>query len=275
MFFFSKEPFLRFRTSFGQTLFWSLPVILSLIMFSGQAVVAQEDEAEEGNEQDQEQEEEVPNYWSGAIDAGYSIARGNSRLEDIFLQGELLYEREDFSNEMLAEYRYAREDGDTTQDRGNLGNQMNWDVSERTFVWNFSRIGYDRPSSIRVYFQQGLGLGYHFYQEEDLSLIGEAGPAFRYEDRLEGEDVRAPSLRLSEKYRHQITETLQLRQSLSVFPDLEDTGEFLAEARAEFRVRIYENLNMKFILSDRYDSDPAPDTEENDFEAITTFGYQF
>lgn len=213
--------------------------------------------------------------WSGELDFGYTLERGNVTSDQFFLQGRTNFDSENIENESKLIYDYATEEGETTSDRAELSNQVNWSLGDRFYILNKSLIGYDRPKGIAATFEEGVGAGYRLIRNEETKLNFESGLNYRFEELTDDSTNREIELRLAETFRHDINDKISVRQSLELFPSVTESGEYIARFDGELRYLITKNMNLKFILMDRYDSNPPADIEPNDLRFITTIGYEF
>ena len=101
------------------------------------------------------------------------------------------------------------------------------------------------------------GVGYRFYHEKELELIGRVGAGTSRE--FGGEDDRwVPEGLFGVEYSQQLNATQKVYSKLDWFPELDDTGEFRAVADVGWEVVLVQpsNLSLKISANDRYDSTP-------------------
>lgn len=213
--------------------------------------------------------------WSGNISAGYAIQSGNSDSEEFYARLNASYKEDFIENHILAEYLYAQSEGERTEDEALLENQINWNLTDRTYLLNINKIGYDNPGNIDVFFEENIGAGYKFIKNDSTVLKGEAGPGYRYEARDGEADEEEITLRLAEIWDHQFTKNLSVHQRLELYPSIENTGEFQAKFDLKTKYKLNDSMDLSVIIQDKYDSDPPDDTKQNDFRIQTTIGHDF
>ncbi len=214
-------------------------------------------------------------YWSGGLDLGYTATRGNTETNDYYARLNAKYKTKAFTNKVNGGYNYATEEDNRIKDNAFFENQLNYNLSKRTFLYNNNVIGYDNPGNLDLFFEEGVGGGYIFIDEEDVSLSVEGGPSIRFEEQSDGTNTTEALARISEDFRYKFNSRVLLNQKLVVKPSLENSGEYLGTFRAELQIKLTDALNMKFIVEDEFDSDPPAGAEENDLTGITTIGIGF
>ncbi len=213
--------------------------------------------------------------WSGGVDLGYTAVRGNSENDNFYAQAQLKYKKGRIENRAYAKYNYARSEDQTTEDRAELGDQLNIDLGPMPYVYGSGELGFDRVRLIDFYGELGAGGGLHLLHDRSSDLNLEAGLTYRYEDRQDADDEHELFARVAEIYRVGITSRLDLEQKLELFPSLSDAGEYRGDASVTLKYQLQQNLNLKLLGEYIYDSDPPAGVDEEDIRFVTTLGYSF
>jgi len=113
-----------------------------------------------------------------------------------------------------------------------------------------------------------LGLTYQFIRDEMTDLSGRVGLGGSY-DIGGGDETFEPEALLALSYSRTLTERQTLRLSGEVFPLLDDTGEFRANARGAWEIALNEDKTMTLRLGgeNRFDSTRTDDQNVIDYFA--------
>ncbi len=216
-----------------------------------------------------------PGPWSGSIDLGYTVLRGNTTEDDFYAQASATYETKGFEDEITAKYNYATSEGATTTDRAMLSNQLNVNLGEVPYAYLRNEVGFDRVRDIGFYSENGVGGGLRLIRDDPPTLKLEAGVSHRFEDRDDSEDESEFLARVAEIFRTRLNDRVTFEQRLALLPSLSDGGEFRSEASVTFEIDLGRNLALKLIGEQLYDSDPPPGIDRQDLRFISTLGYNF
>ncbi len=215
-----------------------------------------------------------PPKWSGSLAAGLTLTSGNSDTllftvnamanrkwdrNELDLGGSITYgENEDIKNNEA--YRaYA---------------QYNRLFTERFFGYLRLDALHDDIADVDYRITLGPGVGYYFIKSERTSLRGEVGPGVVFE-KQGGEEDTYITLRLAERFEHQLSKTAKLWQSLEFLPQVDDWDNFVVNAEIGIDVAINTAWSIKSYLQDTYDNEPAPNRQKNDLKFVTALGYKF
>jgi putative salt-induced outer membrane protein YdiY len=216
-----------------------------------------------------------PVHWSGSLDVGYSVKRGNSTEDDFYIRGRLLYERKPLTNETTAQFNYATSKDETTEDRADVQNQLNYTVNTSIFVYHDLTVGYDNVRSLDYFIDTSAGVGKEFLLDYPSQLKIRTGPSYRHEARANGTNEDELFVLIGESFKTQLNESMSLRQGLELYPSITDSGEYRQEAFVELKIDLTGNWALKLYGEQVYDSDPVPGTEKEDLRFVSTLGYSF
>lgn len=216
-----------------------------------------------------------PAYWSGEMNLGYTIKRGNSDEDDFYARGRVAYNRKPINNETSAQFNYANSEDETTEDRGDLENQLNYSLNSRAFLFNDLTVGYDDVRDLDYFIDTAGGVGVEFLVTSPSELKVRSGPSYRFEKRDGSDDETEMFVLIGESFRTKLNERITLRQDLKLFPSITDSGEYRQEASVELKIALVGNWSLNLYGEQIYDSDPVPGTEEQDLRFVTTLGYSF
>jgi putative salt-induced outer membrane protein len=228
----------------------------------------------------------LTDFWSGMLDTGLSVTRGNSATLAYNLSAKAVRATSRDKISVYSTAVYASDDttppSRTTAHaiRGGMRGDLN--VSERLFVFGFTDFEYDQFQDLDLRNVLGGGLGYQViktknttfdvfgggdYEQEYFS----ASPAFPTGlTRKTGEVV------LGEELDAKLNGRTTLSEKFSLFPNVSDTGNYRFQFDAIAATKLKAWLGWQVTYSDRYLSNPLPGLKKNDVLLSTglrlTFG---
>jgi len=258
------------------------------------AVVGVRNDAEQKAYDDQIERLRHPHltdFWSGLLDTGLSLTRGNSESLTYALSGKAarVTDRDKISVYTTAVYANSTVNGlnSTTAHaiRGGVRGDLN--VSEQLFVFGFTDFEYDQFQDLDLRSVVGGGLGYHViktkattfdlfaggdYDQDFFGAISASAitPATAAVTRKNGEIV------LGETFNAKINNRTTLTEQFSLYPNVSDTGSYRFQFDATAATKLKNWLSWQLTYSDRYLSDPLAGLKKNDLILSTgvrlTFG---
>jgi putative salt-induced outer membrane protein YdiY len=233
----------------------------------------------------------LTDFWSGLLDTGLSLTRGNSESLNYSLSGKAarVTDRDKISVYTTAVYANSTVNGlnSTTAHaiRGGVRGDLN--VSEHLFVFGFTDFEYDQFQDLDLRNVVGGGLGYHVihtkattfdlfaggdYDQDFFGAIAATAttPATAAVTRKSGEIV------LGETFNAKINNRTTVTEQFSLYPNVSDTGSYRFQFDATAATKLKSWLSWQVTYSDRYLSDPLAGFKKNDVILSTgvrlTFG---
>ena len=233
----------------------------------------------------------LTDFWSGLLDTGLSLTRGNSESLTYSLAGKAarVTDRDKISVYTTAIYSNSTVNGinSTTAHaiRGGVRGDLN--VSEHLFVFGFTDFEYDQFQDLDLRNVVGGGLGYHVIKTKSTTFDIFAGgdydqdffgaiaatatnPAKPAITRKSGEIV------LGETFNAKLNNRTTLTEQFSLYPNVSDAGSYRFQFDATAATKLKNWLSWQVTYSDRYLSDPLAGFKKNDLILSTgvrlTFG---
>ena len=230
------------------------------------------------------EEPDQKGFWEhleGSSDLGYSLTRGNSRLNQSSLGVSLKYRtaKRQFQGELASLFSQQSDVPSTSRHVASV--RYDHYLSAQAFA--FSLTGFERDDRQRLNLRSNLGggLGWKIRKtlQTELSLLG--GFTFTNENfrLLEPED-RLPRASTGEGLLQMDFETvtlgrLRLTSKLSLHPNLRERGRFRVVYDGGMRVPLVSRFTWNLRLFDRFDSQPPLNVQRNDYGLISGFGIGF
>jgi len=264
------------------------------ITASKDAVVVVRNDAEQKAYDDQIERLRHPHladFWSGLLDTGLSVTRGNSESLTFSLSGKAarVTDSDKISVYSTAIYTDSTVNGvnSTTAHaiRGGVRGDLN--VGNRTFIFGFTDFEYDAFQDLDLRNVLGGGFGYHAintkkttldifgggsYDQDFFGAIAATAttPAKPAVTRKTGEVV------VGETFNTKINNRTTITEQFSLYPNVSDTGNYRFQFDATGATKLKNWLSWQVTYSDRYLSDPLAGFKKNDLILSTgvrlTFG---
>jgi putative salt-induced outer membrane protein len=261
---------------------------------SKDAVVGVRNDAEEKAYDDQIERLRHPHladFWSGLLDTGLSLTRGNSESLTYNLSGKAarVTDLDKISVYTTAIYTDSTVDhiNSTTAHaiRGGIRGDLN--VGDKFFVFGFTDFEYDQFQDLDLRNVVGGGLGYHIvntkattfdvfaggdYDQDFFGAIAATAtaPAMAAVTRKTGE------VDLGETFNAKINNRTTITQQFSLYPNVSNTGTYRFQFDTTAATKLKNWLSWQVTYSDRFLSDPLPGFKKNDLLLSTgvrlTFG---
>jgi hypothetical protein len=217
--------------------------------------------------------------WTGAVDIGYALARGNART-DTFTAG-MNASRITSNDKTTAYFRmiYAsgRVEGVTseTANAARGGWAYNRNLTRRVFLNFGNDYEYDVFQDLDLRFVAGGGLGYILYESEAMRLDILGGANYQREKFSTGLLRNSAEIFFGDDWTWKVTGLTNLTQSYRFYANATRTGEYRMRFDLGAITEIRKWLGWTVTISDRFLSDPVPGRQRNDLLLATGLSLSF
>ena len=215
---------------------------------------------------------------AGEAELGASLTTGNTETSSFKASLALKQELGDWENEYLFQGLYKRDDEETTAKRFYTGLQGNYQIDDTSYV--FANTSYETDPFTGYDFTSitAAGYGYHFIDNETMSLNAELGPGYIYQKlddesaETEGEDYDASAVaHFVINFESKISDSAKFQQKF-----IGDWGsKFDGRSETSLSTKIIGDLSMKFAVVVRYNNKPLDDKKSTDTATNMTLLYAF
>jgi putative salt-induced outer membrane protein YdiY len=254
------------------------------------AVVTVRNDDEQKNydaEDDRLRNPHLTDFWSGLVDTGLSVTRGNSATLTYNLAAKAARVTTRDKISVYTTAVYATDDttppSKTTAHaiRGGIRGDLN--VSDRVFVFGFTDFEFDEFQHLDLRNVLGGGLGYHVIKTKNTVFDVFGGGGYEQEYFSPNPPTEPTSLTrktgevvLGEELNTKVNNRTTFSEKFSLFPNVSNGGEYRLQFDATSATRLKGWLSWQATYSDRYLSDPLPGLKKNDVLLSTglrlTFG---
>lgn len=233
----------------------------------------------------------LTDFWSGLLDTGLSLTRGNSESLTYALSGKAarVTERDKISVYSTAIYTNSTINGvnSTTAHaiRGGIRGDLN--VSARLFVFGFTDFEYDQFQNLDLRNVLGGGLGYHAIKTKNTTFDVFAGGSYDQDffaavaatattPATPSTSRKLAEIVLGETFNAKLNNRTTLTEQFSLFPGVSETGNYRFQFDSTAATKLKNWLSWQVTYSDRYLSNPLAGFKRNDLLLSTglrlTFG---
>lgn len=218
-----------------------------------------------------------PKEWNYSVRLGLTATEGNTQNSSFIAGFTARREVEDMRTFFDVNYFIGTSDGDIDDHQAFVAVQNDWLIPESRWFWFVrSRFDYDQFQSWEYRLSAHSGPGYDLITREDMELSLLVGLGFRKEWKSIDDDL-APEALFGAIYEWKISERQSLLASSTLYPDLEDLGEFraISNVRWSYAIDSETPLSITFGLEHQYQSIVDPGDERNDLRLIGGLQYDF
>jgi putative salt-induced outer membrane protein YdiY len=205
--------------------------------------------------------------WQGNVDAGLASTRGNSDTTTLTLG--LGATRKTGSDKLSTYFNSLFTRDSTSGDAEVIANTLRTGLRyernfrQRHFTFGFSDFEFDELQDLDLRWVLGGGLGWRLRQTDRTQLELFAGGSLNQE-HFTGQPVRrSGEVLVGEELNWQLTARTTLKERLTFYPNLSDTGEYRVTFDSTLDYKLNSWLSWQTTLSDRFLSNPPPDTQKN------------
>jgi putative salt-induced outer membrane protein YdiY len=167
---------------------------------------------------------------------------------------------------------YGETEGDTSTQNAKGVFDYQYRLSERTYGAFNIGVANDDLADLDYRLIVSPGLGYFFLKDDAAFLSGEAGPAW-ISEKKSGETSDDFALRVAQRYERKLESNAKVWQSAEYLAHFDDFDIYLVNAEIGVEAPISESLNIRLVVKNTYDSNPAPDREKNDLSVVGALAY--
>lgn len=213
---------------------------------------------------------------SGHIKGGMNVTNGNSDTKNYDLDGKFVAETKKNRFTTIAEYGYSEQEDDITRDRTYGSGKYDYFISDNIYSFVNADFEHDKFQDLSLRTALGAGLGYQFYNEDDLHLGFEAGPNYVNEDyKVNSEDKDYAALRWAFNYDQKLNEILSVFHNHKIVQSLATSNDMIVNARTGFSVPIVDKIQAGFEWRVDWNNNPVINNDRLDQAYMANIGYYF
>jgi len=220
-----------------------------------------------------------PEYWSGKASAGFSGTRGNTETTSVNASVALkrkIEKKNEFDIKMSLSGQ--DEEGVTISQKADGLVRYAWSFgpSKKWYNYYSVEVDHDRFANIRVRLVPQVGLGYWFWDTDDIKLMTEAGLGVQYTKFREPDESETELIAIPRAYfEKRLFKDSTFSQEAIAYPSLTELGEYRLHLETAFTNPISDELALKVSWINDFNSNPGPDIKKHDMEWLLSLEYSF
>lgn len=212
--------------------------------------------------------------WKRDAAIGLNLTSGNS--DTSLFNTDLTVEKKWDAHELKMEtqFAYGKTEKETTEENGSANIQYNRILTDRVYLYFNTDAAYDRISLLDSRYITGPGLGFYLIKNDKINFTLEAGGSYMRQrlntppttNSVDSTDRRDENMnwRVMQKMEIIPAETSKIWESVEYLPNVDDHNIYLMNAQAGTEAAINAHFSLRFVIEDKYDSEPAPGIKNND-----------
>ena len=230
-------------------------------------------------EQKRIQDSRLMDFWSGAIDAGFSLTTGNSdtRTFTFGMRGIRETAKHKFTvyTNVLQVSSLSSGKRTTTAQSVWSGVRQDININRKWFAYGAGDFEYNKPQKLNTRLVLGGGAGYYAIKKDKTNLNITFGGTNNYENFSTGLVRNSAEGSVGQEFRHQFSPRIKLSERFIFYPNVSNLGEFRAVFDGSIQTDINSWLGMHLTVGNRYNSQPVSLTKNNDFQLSTGLRVSF
>jgi len=208
---------------------------------------------------------------------GLTQERGNNDTDSYHLDSEFIARTEKSRYTFAGELNVEKENGDTTVEKWLAYGNYSYFMTQKWFLYANTLFEHDKFADLDLRSTLGAGVGYQFFESDDLNLSAGVGPAWVNEDFIEAEDDDYSAGQWLINYDQFFFKNfVQLFHRQTGWVKLSETDKWLVKTRQGLRFPLYKGFTTTLQYNYDYNNDPSPDAEEKwDSKLMLLLGWQF
>lgn len=219
-------------------------------------------------------------FWSGYLDTGLALTRGNSETLNFNLSGQAVRKTSRDTITVYANSVYATNGtgGPTKTTANSIGGGIRVDlnVTDRLFVYGLADFYHDEFQQLDLRNILAGGLGYHVINTKTTNFDVYGGGAFNQSYYSTPLTQITGEIMAGEYFTHSVSDRTKFSERFEFFPNVSNTGAYRFTFDAHAVTKLNKWLGWQVSFVNLYVSDPPPGIKKNDLIFTTglrlTFG---
>ncbi len=243
-----------------------------------QSVRSKEEQDAYQKELDRLRNPSLRDLWSGTVDAGLSLSRGNAdtSTSNFGFNATRTTSRDKITAYMTTLYARNKTEGvsQVTANAKRGGVRYDLNISPKLFAFGLGSLEADEFQKLDLRVSLGGGMGWHAVKTDSTVLEVFGGGSLNKEyftdlNRTSGEAL------IGEEYDRKLTSRVSIKERATFLPNLTETGQYRFNFDATGVTLLSTWLSWTISVSDRYLSNPISGTKANDLLLTSGFRLTF
>lgn len=222
--------------------------------------------------------------WRGSLGLSASLSAGNAESANFSAKLDATRASPDNKWSLYGTSLYGKRRVDTgdekTADNFRLGTRYDQDLTPTVFGFGLAEAESDRLADLDYRATLGGGVGYHLFRTPENTFdvfVGLAGTRTRYDPDLSTPPSSGDTVEmlLGEESSHRVTETVSLKQKLTIYPSVDSSGAYRSVFDASLIVGLNSRLSLQVGLQNKFTSDVPDGVKKSDTLLLTGLNVRF
>jgi len=211
--------------------------------------------------------------WTGAVELSAALNTGNTDQKAASTAIKLKREGDKWTQNFIGSFDFTRTDGATSQKKLQIGYQLNYAVSDRSYLFGNTNFENDHFSGYNYRIIAAGGYGYKAIVQDDLTWNLEAGPGYRYSAIRDSDETDSELIGLATSdLVWKISDTAAFSNTMGVIYGASTTTFNTATA---VTMAINSHLSGKLSFESKTDTDPPVGAKNTDTTTKASLVYGF
>lgn len=207
------------------------------------------------------------NRWTASLALGVTYNDGNTDSKLVTLGTAAERKTEKLSLKLGVDGAWGEANGDSSADNAKGYVEGRRVITGRLYGLAMASLAYDSIAKVDYRFIASPGLGYYLLKSDAQTLGVEAGPAYVAQE-LSGEEEDYWALRAAQTYSIKFENGARVWESVEYLPEIADFERYLLTGEIGAEAPLNSHINLRLVVKDAYNSEPAAGREYNDVTVI-------
>jgi putative salt-induced outer membrane protein YdiY len=214
--------------------------------------------------------------WKGRINVGGNGNRGNSRTDNVRVEGEAVARQQQNRWTLSGVFDRGKDQGNVTRHNWRVSGKYDLFIGPRWYGYSILSLEADRFRDIDRRDTIGAGVGHQFIDTERTHLSLEGGLNYVRTDFEQAPDESYPALRWAVNYDQRLFGTeMQIFHNHEILSDITDFERTFVRSQTGLRLPLLHRLMATAQLNLDFDNKPAAGKVKSDRVYLFTVGYHW
>lgn len=216
-----------------------------------------------------------PSTYSGLFNLGGSFNNGNTDTQALNVATRFKVRTRKHRFTVDAQYNHGQANGETTARNSSGSLKYDFFARDKIYTYAQSLTEQDTFANLNLRNTEGLGMGYQFFDNRQISLFTEAGISYFNQDVKLGEDKRNAAVRWAMGL-----DWVAASKRLQVFHRQEgyyisDNNSVILRTEQGIRIPLLDSISANVEVDYRYNQFPEAGKKKSDLNVIIGLTYQY
>lgn len=210
--------------------------------------------------------------WQAWVDAGFSIATGNTEESNMNINTKVEHDIEFWKNTLKINAKSQRESQITTSEEYRMSVSSRYKWKEKDYFFAEGEYVNDRFSGYEYRISETIGYGHIFKKDKYILLEAEISTGARHSKLTDNTNENSLLQKIAGRLNKEITKNMSFEQEIGISIGQNTT---ITRSSTAVKTRLIDQLYLKFGIDVEYISDVPEGTNDTDTLTTLNLGYHF